>query len=36
MGKREIFILTNLPGEVASALLVAQFYRQRWTLETLF
>lgn len=35
-GDWEIFILTNLPGEVASALLVAQLYRQRWTLETLF
>jgi IS4 transposase len=35
-GDREIFILTNLPSEVASALLIAQLYRKRWTLETLF
>lgn len=35
-GDREIFILTNLPTEVASALLIAQLYRKRWTLETLF
>jgi hypothetical protein len=35
-GDREIFILTNLPPEVASALLIAQLYRKRWTLETLF
>lgn len=32
----EIFILTNLPSEVASALLIAELYRKRWTLETLF
>lgn len=35
-GDWEIFVLTNLPAEVASALLVAQLYRKRWTLETLF
>ena len=35
-GDWEIFILTNLPSEVASALLIAQLYRQRWKLETLF
>jgi len=35
-GDCEIFILTNLPSEVASALLIAQLYRKRWTLETLF
>jgi hypothetical protein len=35
-GDREIFILTSLPPEVASALLIAQLYRKRWTLETLF
>jgi hypothetical protein len=35
-GDREIFILTNLPTEVASELLIAQLYRKRWTLETLF
>jgi spore maturation protein SpmB len=35
-GDREIFILTNLCPSVATALEIAQFYRQRWTLETLF
>lgn len=35
-GDSEIFILTNLPISVANALLVAQLYRQRWTIETLF
>jgi len=35
-GDREIFILTNLPFEVANALLIAQLYRKRWKLETLF
>ena len=35
-GDKEIFILTNLPFEVANALLIAQMYRKRWKLETLF
>ena len=35
-GDREIFIFTNLPSEVAGALLIAQLYRKRWKLETLF
>jgi hypothetical protein len=35
-GDREIFILTNLPREVANAILIAQMYRKRWKLETLF
>ena len=35
-GDSEIFILTNLPLSVADALNIAQFYRQRWTIETLF
>ncbi len=35
-GDREIFILTNLSSEVIDALLVAQLYRKRWKLETLF
>lgn len=35
-GDREIFILTNLPSEVVGALLIAQLYRKRWKLETLF
>jgi hypothetical protein len=35
-GDKEIFILTNLPSEVASAILIAQLYRKRSKLETLF
>ncbi|MDJ0597638.1 MAG: transposase [Crocosphaera sp.] len=35
-GDSDIFILTNLPMNVADALNIAQFYRQRWTIETLF
>ena len=35
-GDREIFILTNLPSTVATALVVAQIYRNRWNIETLF
>jgi len=35
-GDSEIFILTNLCFSVATALVIAQLYRQRWTLETLF
>ncbi|WP_203225949.1 transposase [Calothrix sp. PCC 6303] len=35
-GDSEIFILTNLPLKVATALVIAQIYRQRWTIETLF
>ncbi|MEH1824874.1 MAG: transposase [Nostoc sp.] len=35
-GDSEIFILTNLPTKVANALVVAQIYRKRWTIETLF
>ncbi|WP_199341633.1 MULTISPECIES: transposase [Nostocales] len=35
-GDREIFILTNLPSEVVPALTIAQLYRKRWKLETLF
>ena len=35
-GEEEIFILTNLPLTVANALIIAQIYRHRWTIETLF
>lgn len=35
-GDSEIFILTNLPLTVANALVIAQIYRHRWTIETLF
>ena len=35
-GDGEIHILTNLPGEVADAITVAELYRKRWTLETAF
>jgi hypothetical protein len=32
----EIFVLTNLPATAASAAVVAQLYRERWTLEEVF
>ncbi len=35
-GDQDIFILTNLPVKAASATLITQLYRKRWTLETLF
>jgi hypothetical protein len=35
-GDHEIAILTNLPETVADGILVAQLYRNRWTVETLF
>ena len=35
-GDSEIFILTNLPLTVANALVIAQIYRYRWSIETLF
>ena len=35
-GETEIAILTTLPTVAATALEVAQLYRQRWTVETLF
>jgi IS4 transposase len=35
-GDGEIHILTNLPAKVATALKVAQLYRERWTIETAF
>ena len=35
-GDEEIFILTNLPSSSATALVVAQIYRNRWNIETLF
>lgn len=35
-GDREIAILTTLPRQVASAIAVAELYRQRWSVETLF
>lgn len=35
-GEEEIFILTNLASTVAAALVIAQIYRHRWTIETLF
>ncbi len=35
-GDREVAILTNLPVAVASAVLVAQLYRERWSVEGLF
>jgi IS4 transposase len=35
-GDQEIHIFTNLPKRTATALRVAQLYRQRWTIETAF
>lgn len=35
-GDRELHILTDLPGDVADAIAVAEIYRKRWTLETAF
>ena len=35
-GNVEMSILTNLPEEAASAVAVAELYRKRWTLETVF
>ena len=35
-GETEIALLTNLPQAAASSLLVAQLYRKRWRVETLF
>ena len=35
-GDRVIHILTNLPGGTVDALQVAELYRKRWTIETLF
>jgi hypothetical protein len=35
-GDREIHLLTNLPKQAATGVVVAELYRQRWTIETLF
>ena len=35
-GETEIALLTNLPEMAATAVLVAQLYRKRWRIETLF
>ena len=35
-GDREIHLLTNLPSEEVSALRVAELYRGRWKIETVF
>lgn len=35
-GDSEVAILTNLPVKAASAIAVANLYRKRWTLETMF
>jgi hypothetical protein len=35
-GDRVIYVLTNLPARVASASMVADLYRKRWKIETLF
>ena len=35
-GETELFILTNLPKSVASAKRIAQMYRKRWSIESMF
>ena len=35
-GETELFILTNLPKSVAKAKLIAELYRKRWTIESMF
>ena len=35
-GDTELAVLTNLPAQDASATTVAELYRRRWTLETMF
>ena len=35
-GDREIHILSNLPKKKASAVVIAELYRRRWTIEGLF
>lgn len=35
-GQREVYVLTNLPVEVADALKVAELYLGRWTIEHVF
>ena len=35
-GETALFILTNLPKSVADAKLVADMYRKRWSIETMF
>jgi hypothetical protein len=35
-GETELFILTNLPKAVANAKLIAELYRKRWRIETMF
>ncbi len=35
-GETQIALLTNLPAAAASSILVAQLYRKRWRVETLF
>jgi IS4 transposase len=35
-GETEVHLLTNLPTEVADALVIADLYRRRWTVEAAF
>jgi hypothetical protein len=35
-GETELFILTNLPKSAANAKLIAELYRKRWTIESMF
>jgi IS4 transposase len=35
-GEKELYVITNLPAEKASACMVAEMYAQRWTIENAF
>ena len=35
-GETEVAVLTNVPSRDASAVVIAEVYRKRWTLETMF
>jgi len=35
-GDTELHVLTNIPSETANAVQLAELYRQRWTIETVF
>jgi len=35
-GETELAVLTNVPAKDASAVVIAELYRKRWTIETMF
>src|ERR1035437_6495033 len=35
-GDTELVIITNLPPSAADAIVIAEIYRKRWTIETMF